>query len=85
MFIEPVRIVHFASVLALLSGALLMAQLADRKALTIEGVKKMAAAAEAEAKKNNWNVVIVIVDGGGHLMYLERMDGAPVGEAAPGP
>jgi glc operon protein GlcG len=34
----------------------------------------MAAAAEAEARKNNWNVVIVVVDEGGHLIYLQRMD-----------
>ena len=32
------------------------------------------AAAEAEAKKNSWSVVIAIVDGGGHLVILERLD-----------
>ncbi len=51
------------------------AELATRKALTLDAVKRMAAAAEAEAKKNNWNVVIAIVDEGGHPMYLQRMDG----------
>lgn len=47
--------------------------------LTLEDVKKIAAAAEAEAKANNWAVVIAIVDDGGHLMWLQRLDGvAPI-------
>ena len=50
------------------------AELATRKALTLSAAKEMAAAAEAEARKNNWNVVICIVDEGGHLLYLQRMD-----------
>jgi len=44
--------------------------------LTLDDCKKMMAACEAEARKNNWNVVIVILDDGGHLLMLERMDGA---------
>ncbi len=44
--------------------------------LTLEDCKKIAAAAEAEAVKNNWNVVIAILDDGGHLLYLQRGDGA---------
>jgi uncharacterized protein GlcG (DUF336 family) len=55
------------------------AQLADKKALTLEGAKKIAAAAEAEARKNSWNVVIAIVDDGGHLVYLQRNDGTQTG------
>jgi|KBSMisStaDraftv2_1062788.scaffolds.fasta_scaffold18675_5 uncharacterized protein GlcG (DUF336 family) len=55
------------------------AQLADKKALTLEAAKKIATAAEAEAKKNNWNVVIAIVDDGGHLVYLQRIDGTQTG------
>jgi uncharacterized protein GlcG (DUF336 family) len=39
----------------------------------------VAAAAEAEARKNNWNVVIAIVDDGGNLLYLQRMDGTQTG------
>lgn len=47
--------------------------------LTLEDVKKIAAAAEHEATKNNWAVVISIVDDGGHLLWLQRLDGvAPV-------
>ena len=55
------------------------AQFADKKALTLEAAKKIATAAEAEAKKNNWNVVIAIVDDGGHLVYLQRTDGTQTG------
>ena len=44
-------------------------------ALSIDDARKMADGARAEAKKNGWNVVIAIVDDGGHLMYLERADG----------
>ena len=40
-------------------------------------VKTMAAAAEAEALKNRWAVTIAIVDDGGHLLHLQRLDGAP--------
>ncbi|MBI2315506.1 MAG: heme-binding protein [Betaproteobacteria bacterium] len=44
--------------------------------LTLSDVKKIAAACEAEAVKNNWNVAIVILDDGGHPLWLERLDGA---------
>ena len=43
--------------------------------LTLDDAKRIAAAAQAEAVKNGWKVVIAILDEGGHLMYLERMDG----------
>lgn len=47
--------------------------------LTLDDAKKIAAAAEAEALKNNWAVVISIVDDGGHLVWLQRLDGvAPI-------
>lgn len=52
------------------------AQLADKKVLTLAAAKTMAAAAEAEATRNGWNMVIVILDDGGNLLYLQRMDGA---------
>ena len=48
--------------------------LATRKAMTLDVAKRIASAAEAEAAKNKWNVVIAIVDEGGHLLYLQRMD-----------
>ena len=50
-------------------------QLASKQVLTLSVAKKIAAAAEAEARTNSWNVVTVIVDDGGDLLYLQRMDG----------
>lgn len=51
----------------------------SKPVLTSDDVKKIAAAAEAEAISNNWSVVISIVDDGGHLLWLQRMDGvAPI-------
>jgi glc operon protein GlcG len=47
-----------------------------KQTLSLDDVKKIAAAAEAEAKKNNWAVTISIVDDGGHLLWLQRLDGA---------
>ncbi len=40
--------------------------------LSLVDVKRMVRAAEAEALRNNWNVVIAVVDDGGHLMFLQR-------------
>ena len=47
-----------------------------RPCLTLEDCRKIGAAAQAEARKNNWIVVVAILDEGGHLLWLERMDGA---------
>jgi uncharacterized protein GlcG (DUF336 family) len=44
--------------------------------LTLDDCRRISAAAEAEAKKNNWIVCIAIFDDGGHLLHLARMDGA---------
>lgn len=44
--------------------------------LTLDDVKRMAAAAEAEAQSNGWIVTIAIVDEGGHPLWLQRLDGA---------
>ena len=44
--------------------------------LELADVKAIGAAAEAEALKNNWAVTIAIVDDGGHLLWLQRLDGA---------
>lgn len=44
--------------------------------LELADVKAIAAAAEAEALKNKWAVSIAIVDDGGHLLWLQRLDGA---------
>jgi uncharacterized protein GlcG (DUF336 family) len=50
-----------------------------KKSLTLAEARQIAAAAEAEAAKNQWNVSIAVLDEGGHLLYLERMDDAPLG------
>src|SRR6476619_1183001 len=51
----------------------------NKPVLSLDDIKKIAAACEAEAKKNNWPVCISIVDAGGHLVWLQRMDGtAPI-------
>jgi uncharacterized protein GlcG (DUF336 family) len=44
------------------------------KYLTLEGAKKMMAAAEAEARKNNWSVAIAIVDAGASLLLFQKLD-----------
>ena len=53
--------------------------LATKKALTNAVAKRIAAAAEKCAAENQWNMFIAIVDDGGNLMYLERMDGSQLG------
>ena len=45
--------------------------------LELADLKAIAAAAEAEALRNQWAVTIAIVDDGGHLLWLQRLDGAP--------
>jgi len=80
-------IVRFAGVLAAAGLAFAVlgggasAQMLDRKVMSIGEAKKIAAAAMAEANKNNWNVVVAILDEGGHLMYLERKDGTQLASA----
>jgi glc operon protein GlcG len=47
--------------------------------ITLAQAKKVMEGAEAEARKNNWNVVIAVLDSGGNLVTLNRMDGAQWG------
>ena len=69
-------VVGFA--VALAAGVLLgqgaAAQLLEKKALSLEAARKMVAAAEAEAERNHWRGVVAVVDDGGWLILLERMD-----------
>jgi len=53
-----------------------------RKELTLVDCRKLMSAAQAEARKNSWNVAIAILDDGGHLLQFERMDGATPANAA---
>ena len=48
----------------------------NKPCLTLDDCKKMAAACEAEARRNSWNVAIAVLDDGGHPLLLLRMDGA---------
>ena len=47
-----------------------------RPTLTLDDARAIAAAAQAEAQRNNWAVTIAIVDDGAHLLWLHRLDGA---------
>jgi glc operon protein GlcG len=47
-----------------------------KQVLSLDDARKIAAAAEAEARANNWAVTICIADDGGNLIWLQRMDGA---------
>lgn len=49
-----------------------------RKTLTLEAARVALAAAEAEALRNQWRVVIAVVDDGGHAIALARLDGAQI-------
>jgi glc operon protein GlcG len=51
-------------------------QLPTKRVLTLDAARKVAAAAEAEARKNNWNIAIAVVDDGGQLLLFHRLDGA---------
>jgi uncharacterized protein GlcG (DUF336 family) len=44
--------------------------------LSLEDARRIAAAAEAEARQHGWAVAIAVVDDGGHLIWLQRLDGA---------
>jgi uncharacterized protein GlcG (DUF336 family) len=49
------------------------------KYITLEDAKKAMAAADAEARKNNWNMAIAILDAGSHLLMFQRMDDVQIG------
>jgi glc operon protein GlcG len=57
-----------------LLGPNAQAQLLEKKALSLEAARKMVRAAEAEAERNHWRGVIAVVDDGGWVILLERMD-----------
>jgi glc operon protein GlcG len=73
------KILSAALVLSLAASAATAADLAMKKSLTLEVAKQIAAAAEQEAANNKWTMVISIMDDGGNLLYLERMDETQIG------
>ena len=56
--------------------AVLRAQLADARVLTLEAARNALAAAEAEAGRNGWRVSVAVVDAAGELVAFHRMDDA---------
>lgn len=72
--------------MAALVGSSASAQLIEKKTLSLEAAEKVIAAAKAEAKANQWRMVIAVVDDGGHVIAMARMDGVQLGslEVAPG-
>jgi uncharacterized protein GlcG (DUF336 family) len=56
-----------------------MESLGSTRYITLDGAKKMMAAAEAEAKKNSWTVAIAIVDGSGNLLMFQKLDETQTG------
>src|SRR3970040_2197603 len=69
--------------LAVLAGVLIAGaasgELLTKKSLSLEDEKKAVAGAAEESRKNNWKMTIAVVDDGGHLIFLERLDGGQVG------
>jgi len=68
-----IQLTHGAKVGALTIYTIAMKQ---KPFLALDDVKRVAAAAEAEATAQQWAVSIAVVDDGGHLLWLQRLDGA---------
>jgi glc operon protein GlcG len=71
------KTIHLAAlaVVAYTVAALAAEQVASKKVLTLEGARRVIALALAEAKKANSGGTVAVVDDGGNLMALERIDG----------
>jgi glc operon protein GlcG len=77
MLSQKIVLLGFAVLVAVNEGR--SADLGHKPVLTLEVAKGMAVAAEKQAVKNHWGMVIAILDDGANLLYLERMDEAPIG------
>src|SRR5215469_6424712 len=66
-----------AAILALAHAAVTVgaSEIADKKTLTLDGARRVISAAVTQAHKNHAGGVIAVVDDGGNLMALERVDG----------
>jgi glc operon protein GlcG len=74
----PARALIAALFLAIPAGATpLMSQTRTTHVLTLEAARKAAAAGEAEARRQGWEMSIAVVDPSGTLLHFIRMDGAP--------
>ena len=74
----PRRLLLLLALLPVAAGAL-SAQVLSRPTVGLELAKKIADRAQGEAAKNKWTMVIAVLDNGGNLVYLERMDGTQLG------
>ena len=73
------EISFFVAVFIFISSIYANAQILTKKTIGLELAKKLAAVAEEQAINDNLTVVISIVDNGGNLIFLERMDGTQLG------
>src|SRR5262249_2862964 len=73
-----IQMLGFGLLLATITAVATSAQLPVKRVLTLDVAKKIAAAAETEAKKRGATVVIAVVDDGGYLLVLERLDDTQV-------
>src|ERR1700687_4796668 len=71
--------IALVALISLTVAASASAQLAQKKSLTLEVAKQIAAAAEKEAASSKLTMVIAVLDDGGNLIYLERMDETQIG------
>ena len=74
-----IRFALFASILLAVTAAFAQMPIPYGPPVSIDAAKKVAAAAIVEAEKNHWNMAIAIVDGGGNLVYFEKMNDTQIG------
>ena len=67
---------YFIALMILCGASAVFAQMSNPYGMSInlETAKKVAAPALAEARKNNWNMAVAVVDTDGNLVYFEKMD-----------
>ena len=66
--------VLFSVMFAFMFAGVAQGEPLQKKIISVEDARKVAAAAVAEAKKNKWNMAVAVVDESGLLVYFERMD-----------
>jgi glc operon protein GlcG len=76
--ITPLRIVAITLAVAGFLGGVAHPQVTEKKVLTLSAARRIAAAAETEAKNRKATVVIAVIDDGGHVILLERLDDTQV-------
>ena len=79
---QRIFLLGFVLAIGLAAPGSARAQSPAAPAVTLERATRVAAAAETEARRNNWNVVVAIVDDTGYLVLLRRMDNTQLGSVA---